>query len=146
MTNYEKNKKTIDIWWKQNIHIGINKDTKEIFPCPELECEDEFKLKVYPIGKAIDNSKKYYVSNILPQIFDTINKEIQLRSEDGWYSATINYEYPSFYRDHRIEQIQEVVKRVYEQAGYIVDCGENPYEKNTLIFTITWKDEEDDND
>ena len=103
------------------------------------------KLNVYPIGKAIDNSKKYYIDNILPEIFDALNKEIQLRSEDGYYSATINYEYPPFYRDYKIKQLQEVVKRLYEKAGYIVDCGENPYEKNTLIFTITWVDIEEDN-
>lgn len=103
------------------------------------------ELNVYPIGKAIENSKKFYINNILPEIFDALNKEIQLKSEDGYFSATINYEYPSFYRDYKIKQLQEVVKRLYEKAGYIVDCGEDPYEKNTLIFTITWVDKEEDN-
>lgn len=34
------------------------------------------ELNVYPIDKAIENSKKFYINNILPEIFDALNKEI----------------------------------------------------------------------
>lgn len=102
-------------------------------------------IKAYPIEKAIENSKKSYIHNLLPEIIKDLNEEIKIRSEDGYYSATLAYKYPSFYSDFKIEQIQEVIKRIYEKAGYIADCEKSPYHKDyTLLFTITWKDNEDD--
>lgn len=39
MTNYEKHR-VIDSLWRQGFNIGLNKDTDEIFPCSELDCEE----------------------------------------------------------------------------------------------------------
>ena len=40
MTNYEKYKETIDLILQRGEHIALNKNTKAIVSCQELECKD----------------------------------------------------------------------------------------------------------
>lgn len=99
------------------------------------------KLQVYPIEKAIDNSNKHYVTNILPNLFNLLNEKIKKESENGYHSATLVYKYPSFYSEFQIKQIKDVVKKFYGDNGYIVDCDDDPYYKiKALIIKITWKE------
>lgn len=100
------------------------------------------KMEAYPIEKAIETSGKFYIHTVLFEIFDALNKGIKSASENGYYSATVNYEYPSFYSDFKVEQVKDIVKKIYEKEGYIVKCGENSYKKNNLLFTVTWVDKE----